>query len=365
VDRKALPVPDFGGVVGGRVARSPREEVLCGLFSEVLGVAGVGIDDSFFELGGHSLLAIGLIGRARDLLGVEMPVRALFEAPTVAGLAEWSGFGAQGDAFDVVLPIRSSGGGAPLFCVHPVWALSWCYTGLLTHLPRDRPIYGLQGLGIAGVVALPETLEQMAGGYLDQIRLIQPEGPYHLLGWSFGGHVAHAIATLLQARGEQVALLAVLDAYPVGFEEAGGVAVEVDPFVELLTLAGYDVSGVGDEPLSAARVAEILTAEGNPFAVDLDEGRVSALREVYHNNIRLLGGFSPGVFRGELLHVAATLGRTAESPRVQAWEPYVAGRIEDHDIACTHSDMTAPGPLAEIGRLLALKLGSCPPSPAS
>ncbi|EWM10646.1 dimodular non-ribosomal peptide synthetase, partial [Kutzneria sp. 744] len=213
VDRRALPTPDVTSIEG-RGPRSPREVLLCQLFAEVLKVEQVSIDDNFFDLGGHSLLATQLVSKIGAVLGAQLSIRTLFDAATVAELSTQLDEGDERDPFAMLLPLRTGGDGHPLFCVHPVGGLSWCYSTLLRGLDRDTPVYGLQSRSLSGGQP-PATLEELVGDYVDQIRKVQPTGPYHLLGWSMGGHLAHAVAASLRQAGDEVPVLVVLDAYPV------------------------------------------------------------------------------------------------------------------------------------------------------
>ncbi len=344
LDRAALPAP---GVDAGpsREASNPQEEILSGLFAEVLGLDRVGVDDSFFELGGHSLLTARLIGRVRTVLGVQLSIRDVFEAPTVSALARrLSTKGGQG-ACEVLIPLRVKGTRAPLFCVHPSGCISWSYIALASHLGPDQPIYGLQARGILQPDAMPGSVEEMAADYAAQIRSVQPEGPYHLLGWSFGGLVAHEVARQLQEAGETVALLATLDSHPV--QEAG----EVPDDQELLGAILVFFNHQPDEADTPAGVLEVFRRDGNPLA-SLDEQQLMNCVRAWRNNVVLQGGFRPGRYRGKLLHFVAAQDQHANAnPR--AWEPFVDGTVEYHRVDCGHHEMMRPDSAREIARVIA------------
>ncbi|GAA3655644.1 hypothetical protein GCM10022420_035610 [Streptomyces iranensis] len=343
LDRAALPAPDFtGAAMAGRGPETPTEERLCALFAEVLGLDEVGAEASFFELGGDSILVMKLIAQIRAVLGAEVSIRALFTAPTVADVARLLDATADGttrtgsDDTGLLLPLRAEGDRPPVFCVHPSTGLGRCYAELADHLPPDRPVYALQARGFGTDESLPRTVEEMAADYVARIRTVQPAGPYHLLGWSFGGTVAHAMAALLQQQGETVDLLVSLDGYPD--------ADEAEP---------------ADEPSAEPHEPSAEPAEGPRGGRRKRVRMLSEIQRVNANNNRLLQHHTPGVFRGELLLFVAAEGRPASAPAQLApdsWASYVDGHVESVRIASDHDGMLTGEPVETIGRLISAQL---------
>ncbi|RJQ75848.1 non-ribosomal peptide synthetase [Amycolatopsis panacis] len=343
LDRRQLPAPQAAKTGDGREPRNDRERTLCALFAEVVGVSPVHIDDNFFELGGHSLLATQLVAKVRAALGVELAVRALFETPTVAGLAERLGTNTTGTSLEVLLPLRT-GSRPPLFCVHPATGLGWVYAGLLHHLDREQPIYALQAAGLDGSGTFAGSVPEMAEDYLARIRSIQPHGPYHLLGWSSGGAVAHAVAERLVAQGEKIGLLAMLDTTVPGpgydQPDAGGLydalrelGLELDPAQEL------------DFAVLHAFLREI----DHPLA-GLGERSLAALPEIQRGQTTLLRTPFTHPVETDLLFFTAS--RSHPSGFAAPWQPLVAGHIEEVPVDCEHNAMTEPAALTAIAPVL-------------
>ncbi|MFV2019305.1 condensation domain-containing protein [Micromonospora sp. LOL_023] len=352
VSASAAVVPAVGS--GRRLA------VLCGLFAEVLGLPSVEPEQNFFDLGGYSLLALRMANRVRTELGVEVGIRDLFLAPTAAELDRRIGAADRsGDALAVLLPLRAQGDRPPLFCVHPVAGTSWPYAGLTGHLHPDQPVYGLQTRAATEPGYRATSVAEMAADYLGQVRRVQPEGPYRLLGWSFGGVVAHEMATRLRAEGAEVELLALLDSYPVLPSEPQGPLTEP----EILEMLFGPDTGLPDLPdgffdrYDRDAVVRMLRRR-EPVLAGLTDGEVGALVDASVNHAEIMRAHRPDVFRGDALFFTATADKGPRSPTVERWQPYVDGEVTRHAIDVHHLRMTEPEPLAEIGATISATLAA-------
>ncbi|KAF9995749.1 hypothetical protein BGZ79_010522 [Entomortierella chlamydospora] len=236
----------------------------------------------------------------------------------------------------------------------------------------DQPIYGLQARGLNGKGQLAESVDDMTKDYVDQIRRIQPRGPYQLLGWSFGGSIAHNMAVELEKLGERVDLLALMDTpteYSRLEEEDEYYSAQAD-YYEQSGQSGSAESSKGGMALANMQcelrnhlgpVNQSLPSINTDIRGLTFEGSRVAKKHVHRvtkNNTRIAKQYSPAVYTGDMLFFNATVASLESMPTVdpQCWRPFVLGNIEVHKFKFTHMDMATPEPMAEIGRVLNSKL---------
>lgn len=220
VDQTALPK---AAAVNHTVAEPDNEmgddieNALKEIWKESLGVKTVGLRDDFFELGGHSLAAAKLFDQINRELGVNLPLATMFKATTVEQMAKIIREVRPQEKWSSLVPIKPNGSKSPLFLAHAAGGNVYFYKDLADRLAADQPLYGLQPKGLDGMQKTHERIEDMAAHYIEEIKKVQPRGPYYFGGSSFGGLVVYEMAIQLCERGEAVALVALFDTYAPGY----------------------------------------------------------------------------------------------------------------------------------------------------
>ncbi|RVW00523.1 amino acid adenylation domain-containing protein [Rhodococcus spongiicola] len=359
IDRKALPEPDFAAFAGrGRSLSGPLEEHLAELFAAVLDVPAVAADDSFFTLGGDSITVIQFVSRAREA-GIALDPQDVFDHPTVERLAMVAlPGGGAGQPDSELVCMRSGNSVPPLICVHPAIGLTGCYAGLIPYVSDGRAVYGIQSPGMTDGADTAPTLTDLAQRYVDLIRRVQPHGPYHLLGYSVGGAIAHAMAVRLRNLGEEVGALIMLDTQTAESTPNAGA-----PFTPSLGMLFAEFAGVdqfeGGGDLTPERAAQLLHDDGGPYAT-LTAAEVRRLYDDYVHTVHLSQEYRPEAFDGDLVYFAAvdeTGAPKTGAPNMGAgnrtpWEPYVSGAVRVHPVNKTHNRLTTPDALEVIGPIV-------------
>jgi thioesterase domain-containing protein/peptidoglycan/xylan/chitin deacetylase (PgdA/CDA1 family) len=259
---------------------------------------------------------------------------------------------AAGGDLDLVMLMRADGDGPPLFCAHPLVGLSWCYMAMLPYIDARFPLYGLQARGLRRPEPLPTSMVEMARDYADQIRVTQPSGPYHLLGWSLGGNIAFAIAEELERRGQQVGLLVILDANIADFD---GIESDNEPWmIYNLVLAqfGYVPALTPAEPDPEARMLELVRRRPGLGLDEWSDQRLRTLQRVITNNIAITLSYQPGRVHCPMLFFSAARHEPALADKVESWEPFIDGPIEAVELDCDHRQMLLPESMGRLGPAL-------------
>ena len=338
LDVAALPEPDFSSTRGRyRPASTATEQLVIETFSEVLDMNNIGVADDFFALGGSSLTAMRMLRTLRESTGTSVSLQALLAQPTPESLASLldSGSGSS-SSFDIVFPIVTEGAGDPLFCIHPIVGLSWCYSGLTRY--TDRPIYGIQ---TPAATELPDSLEALAEIYVREIERIAPDGPYHLLGWSLGGTIAHAVAVRLRELGKTVGSLVMLDSHATQPDETWDTDL---PASDLLDAIGISMPGIDGQRISLDSLPDLVAGSGVIDSADVDRLIASA-----RHNHELALRHRPSVYDGDILFVGAA---HEERQGLPSWHPYVRGSIANFSVPQTHWQMTSASALRAVGPLV-------------
>jgi thioesterase domain-containing protein/acyl carrier protein len=218
VDRQALPLPTADDLAGFHPFVAPRDEVeqqLTEIWEAVLGIQPIGVEDDFFEIGGDSLQSIALMMKIEETFGKTLPLSTLLTEPSIAQLADVLRETQPSDIHHSIVLLRKGGSKPPIFFIHDGEGETIPYRQLALNLHPDHPIYGIQPHSRDGFPMLHTRLEEMVAFYTEQIRSVQPEGPYLLSGLCIGGFLAFEVARKLTREGQTVKMIALLDAADV------------------------------------------------------------------------------------------------------------------------------------------------------
>lgn len=202
---------DSGEPTSAQRVHDPIEAQLLKIWRELLQLDDISLTDDFFDLGGHSILGIHLMAAIEKQFGKKFDVSQLFATPTIESLAREIRASKAAET-QFIVPIRPAGSQLPLFCVHCATGHVLRYRALVPHLDSSIPVYGLRAPAFVPGQKVP-TVEHLAELYLEDIRKIQPKGPYRICGFSFGGLIAFEMARQLESQGERVSMLSLLDAF--------------------------------------------------------------------------------------------------------------------------------------------------------
>ena len=345
------------------VSADEVETVLAGWWQELLGVERVALDDDFFDLGGQSLVAVRLFSKIRKTYQAEFGLSTLFEARTIRQLAQLvrqarkPAESVEIKASSAIVPIQTQGAHLPLFLISGLGGNVLNFHNLTRHLGEDQPVYALQPQGLDGKGPFHTRVEEMAAYYIREIRAIQPQGPYCLAGYSFGGFVAFEMAQQIRRQGGKIGLVGLLDTIEWHYLE------QVKKHLSLrnrLTLYKSRLDHVLFDEDRFEYLKQSFVARSSKHLYRLFEAlgrplpqKVGSIADV---NAFAAANYKPKVYPGPLT-IFRSIKREAldGDDELLGWRGLAAAGVDVHDIPGTHHDITREPHV----RVLAEKLRFC------
>jgi len=356
LDRRALPAPETTNLAQGGTYIAPRtatEIAIAQLWADLLHMERVSIRDNFFELGGNSILVVRLMAQIRTQFGQDLPVATLFQGPTIEHLAHQLQTQPDRKPTSPLVGLQTRGSKQPFYCVHPDSGGVNCYVHLARLLGSDRPFYGFQAPSLYEDKEPYTSVEAMASHYVATLRSAQPEGPYLLGGWSFGGVVAFEMARQLHQQEQHVSFLALLDSRVSAAEST--LVDEDDASTIARLVQGLEARFERKLPLSVEALRRLDTREQLNYLIDimqtadlipLDVGLAEALRilRTFKAHLSALQRYRPSVYPNKI-----TLFRVNEASNgfladvtadpTRGWGAFSAQPVDVCTVPGTHYQM--------------------------
>ncbi len=355
LDKSALPAPDRTLIRPEKTfvgARDALEQQLVQMWEEILAISPIGVHDDFFELGGHSLVAVQLVARIEERLGKRVPMAGLFQEATIERLAQFLREETTTEASSLIVPIQPKGDAPSLFCVHAAGGHVFCYAELSRYMGQEQPLYGIQEAPNTDQIS-QAPLESLAADYVHAIMTFQPSGPYFLAGWSLGGMIAFEIARQLEAKGQQMGMLAVIDA------EAPDAKLPDYNWVVLLGSFAFDL-GIPAETLRASwseiasfppmeqlRRVWIEAKTTGRVPVDITLMAFRKLFDSFKAKAHMMRSYAGGMYQGKITLFRAEqplefIGETTpenyytDTEPTKGWKQWAAGGVEVYTMPGQH-----------------------------
>ncbi len=369
LDRKALPTPKAPKADDAPAPSRPRtdlEKLVATVWQDCLGVAQVEVADDFFQLGGHSLIAVQVMARLAQETGQRLPLATLFEHPTVEKLAAVLQQASPPAAWSSLVPIKPHGTKTPLYIVHGAGLNVLIFNALSKQMSADQPVYGLQAKGLDGVEEPAESVEEMAAHYVAAITAANPQGPYALAGYSYGGIVAFEMARQLTAAGKQVKFLGMFDTYAAQTDYYDswprqnlkrGILLIKRLFYSLVVLKNNPREAIRLKMQSLGRA----TVERFKYSPAEQYERING----HSHKLGISNALAQRKFRLQPQDITVHVFRSRE--RVYyledftylGWKKFAQGGVKTYDLPGNHFHMFAPPHDAECAQVLQAALDQC------
>lgn len=213
IDRNALP--EHEEVKQSRkiiiAPGTETEKMLTAIWKDCIGISECSIDDNFFALGGHSLMAVQILSKIEKKIGKKLQLAVLFKHPDIRSLAAFIEIEKKDANYKSLVAIKPSGSKTPLYIIHGEGLNVLNFSTLAEYMDEERPIFGLQARALNGEDAPEESIQQIAAYYMGEILQHNPNGPYLIAGYSFGGYVAVEIEKQMKAMGKTIQMLMMFD----------------------------------------------------------------------------------------------------------------------------------------------------------